>query len=90
MLVTISRDAARLLRTSPSLIRAHLGVATAVRAGALIDGRWQFTLGSRGAGALGAWCLNEADTLRKSSPTIATLLASAAGDIQAAVDAGTA
>jgi hypothetical protein len=89
MLVTISPDAARLLRTSTALIRASSGAAKAVRAGALIDGRWQFTLGSLGAVTLRTWCLNEADTRRTSSPTIATLLASAGADIQAAVDAGT-
>jgi hypothetical protein len=88
MLVTISHDAARVLRTSPSLVRTHVGISAAVRVGALIDGHWRFTLSSRHAVVLRAWCLHQADTLRQSSPTTATLLASAAGDIQAAVDAG--
>ena len=61
MLVTISRDAARVLRVSTSLAYQYSAIAAAIKGGQLSDGRWRFSLTPDDAIHLRAWCEIQAD-----------------------------
>jgi hypothetical protein len=85
MLVTISADAARLVRRTPSLLsRLKVATATAIREGHLIGGRWQFRIAPDEATLLRASLHVEADARRSSDAVTARLLDGAAADITAA------
>ena len=85
MLVTISRDAARVLRVSMSLARQDRAMAAAIQGGRLSNGRWEFNLTPYQATSLRVWCDVQADALRRSDTARAALFDGVAADLTAAM-----
>ena len=85
MLVTISRDAARVLRVSTSLAYQYSAIAAAIKGGQVSEGRWRFTLTRDDAIHLRAWCKDQADALRRTDAVLATLFDGIAADLTAMI-----
>src|SRR5262245_2574950 len=85
MLVGLSHDAARVVRTAASLRRLHPTLADTVRHARLIGGRGELRLTPGEATQLRAWCDTQADTWRYADPSTARLLEDASAAIVAAI-----
>ena len=81
MLVGLSHDAARVVRTAASLRRLHPTLADTVRHARLIGGRCELQLTPGEATQLRAWCDAQADTWRYADPSTARLFEGAAAAI---------
>jgi hypothetical protein len=85
MIIDLSREAARVLRQSPSLRRQYSDLAETILRGLVVNGRWEFAVTAAAAIDLRMWCNAQADALRTSDVTTAELLDRAAADITAAI-----
>jgi len=84
-LVTISTDAANVVRRVLFMRRLRGTTADKVRRGVFVDGRCQFRMTTAEATDLRAALNAETDALRPSSTAVARMLAGAAADITAAL-----
>jgi hypothetical protein len=85
VLVTISREAARVLRRSTALEHQYGKMARTIRGGRVVSGRWICWLTSQEARDLLSWCIHQADRVRPGDADGAAVLDGAATDIAATV-----
>jgi hypothetical protein len=85
LLVTISREAARVLRRSTLLVRQYEAIARTIQDGRVVKGRWACRLTSQEARDLRSWCIHQADRVRALEVDTAAVLEGAATDVSAAM-----
>jgi hypothetical protein len=85
VLMTISREAARILRRSTVLEHQYEALAHTIRGGRVVKGRWACRLTPLEARDLLSWCIHQADRVRPEDVDTAAVLQGAATDIAAAL-----
>ena len=85
LLMTISREAARILRSSTVLEHQYEAMAHTIRGGRLVKGRWAFRVPLQEARDLVSWCIHQADRIRGVDIDAAVVLEGAASDVASAI-----
>ena len=67
LLMTISREAARILRSSTVLEHQYEAMAHTIRGGRLVKGRWAFRVPLQEARDLVSWCIHQAERIAHST-----------------------